>query len=82
MRQSVLRRLTGLETIRAAATARQSRKSPDYHTKIAELIEQTNRWHADPVNQEWLAAQPATFLPTRMQELRRALERRAFGVAA
>ena len=82
MKQVIRRRLAGLERINAAATARRPLRSPEYERKRAALIEDANRWNADPANQMWLAQQPPDFLANRVQELRRALERRAYGAAA
>jgi hypothetical protein len=82
MKQTVRRRLEGLERISSAAVARQPQKSPEYQRKIAAIVEDANRWHADPANQKWLAEQPPDFLANRMQQLRHALHRRAYGASA
>jgi hypothetical protein len=79
MRQKLCGRLEDLEKISAAAAARRLEKSPDYDEKIARLIERAEAWHADPVNQKWLAEQPPDYLHRSVQALRAELEERANG---
>lgn len=79
MRQKLCRRLEELEKISAAAAARRSRTSSEYKEKRARLKEWAAAWHADPVNQAWLAEQPPDYLFRRVQELRAKLIERAYG---
>jgi hypothetical protein len=79
MRQKLCRRLEDLEKIAVAAAARRTEKSSDYEEKVARLIEKAEAWHADPVNQKWLAEQPPDYLYHRVQSLRAQLAERAYG---
>jgi hypothetical protein len=77
MRQKLCRRLEELEKIRAAV--QRARTSSVDRQFLNELKARVEAWHADPVNQEWLAEQPPDFLYHRVQELRRQLLDRACG---
>jgi hypothetical protein len=79
MRQTLCRRLEDLEKIAVAAAARRTEKSSDYEEKIARLIEMSEAWHADPVNQKWLAEQQPDYLHRSVQAFRAELEERANG---
>jgi hypothetical protein len=79
MRQKLCRRLEDLEKISAAAAARRFEKSPDYEGKIADMMEQAYAWHADPVNQKWLAEQPPDYLYHSVQSLKAQLVEMASG---
>ena len=79
MRQKLCRRLEELEKISAAAATRRLEKSSDYERKIAQMMEHVHAWHADPVNQEWLAEQPPDYLHRSVQSLRAQLEERVNG---
>lgn len=77
MRQRLSRRLEELERIATAAAARRSEESPGYKQKIEALVERARAWIADPVNQEWLAAQSPDYLHNRVQALRAKMWERA-----
>ena len=79
MRQKLCRRLEELERISVAAATRRFEKSSDYERKIADIMEHVHAWHADPVNQKWLAEQPPEFFYNRVQQLRAQLAERAYG---
>ena len=76
MTQKISRRLEELEKISAAAAARRSLKNSDYKRTIADIMEHVHAWHADPVNQKWLAEQPPDFLHRRVQAFRAQLAER------
>jgi hypothetical protein len=46
---------------------------------LDKLIAKAEAWHADPVNQKWLAEQPPDFLYRRVQEFRAQLAEKAYG---
>jgi hypothetical protein len=77
MTQKLCRRLEELEKISAAAAARRSSKNSDYERKIADMMEHVYAWHADPVNQKWLAEQPPDYVYHSVQALRAELQERA-----
>jgi hypothetical protein len=79
MRQKLCRRLEELERISAAAAAHRERMKARDRRVLDELIAKTEAWHADPVNQKWLAEQPPEFLYRRVQEFRARLAERAYG---
>jgi hypothetical protein len=79
VRQKLFRRLEDLEKLSAEAAARREPKNGDYERKMAEIMEQVNAWHADPVNQTWLAEQPPEYLFVQVQTLRQELMERACG---
>ena len=79
MRQKLCKRLEELEKISAAAATRRLEKSSDYERKIAQMMEHVHAWHADPVNQKWLAEQPPDYLYRSVQSFRAQLEERANG---
>jgi len=79
MKQKLCRRLEELEQISAADAAQRARGSSDYKEKIARMKERVAAWHADPVNQAWLAEQPPDYLYHRVQALRAYLLERAYG---
>jgi hypothetical protein len=79
MRQKLCKRLEELEKISAAAAARRVNRSSDYEEKMARLREKVEAWHADPVNQKWLAEQPPDYLHHRVQSLRAQLAEIASG---
>ena len=79
MRQKLCRRLEELEKIGAAAAAHLERMKPRDRRVLDELIAKAEAWHADPVNQKWLAEQPPEFFYTRVQQLRAQLAERAYG---
>jgi hypothetical protein len=79
MRQKLCNRIEELEKISAAAAARRASTSSGYKEKIARLLERSEAWHADPVNQKWLAEQPPDYLHHRVQSLRAQLAEIAYG---
>jgi hypothetical protein len=62
VKQKLCRRLEYLEKISAAAAV-QARASSVDRSVLDELIAKAQAWHADPVNQKWLAEQPPEFFP-------------------
>ena len=77
MKQKLCKRLEELEKIRAAAAVRRASTSSDYKEKIARMVERANAWHADPVNQKWLAEQPPDYFHNCVQSLRAKLQERS-----
>ncbi len=79
MTQKLCRRLEDLEKIAAAAAASRSEKSSDFTQEMELIMQKVHAWHADPVNQEWLAAQPPDYLYASVEELRAELWQKAYG---
>jgi hypothetical protein len=79
MRQKLCRRIKDLERIHSAAVARRVDSSGDYERKMATIMSEVDAWHANPVNQQWLAEQPPDYLRIQMQSLERELEEIASG---
>jgi hypothetical protein len=79
MRQTLCRRLEELEKISAAAAARRATSSSNYRRVLDEMVAKAEAWHADPVNQKWLAEQTPEFLQRRVQEFTAQLAERAYG---
>jgi hypothetical protein len=77
MRQTLCRRLEELEKISAAAAARRATSSSNYRRVLDEMVAKAEAWHADPVNQKWLAEQPPDYLYHRVQSFRAELQERA-----
>jgi len=77
--QTLCRRLEELERISAAAAARRASVIPDHENTLARLRAQAEAWHADPVNQKWLAEQPPEFLAIRVREFKAQLAEIASG---
>lgn len=79
MRQKLCKRLEELEKICAAAAARRAETNSDYEEAFARLRAEVEAWHADPVNQKWLAEQPPDHLHRGLRSLQAELEQRASG---
>jgi hypothetical protein len=79
VRQKLSRRLEELERISAEAAAQRARTSSDYRRVFDELVAKAQAWHADPVNQKWLAEQTPEYLQGRVQAFRAQLQERALG---
>lgn len=85
MTRTLSKRLETLERFSAGINASRSFTSAAFEQKLAGMIQGIECWHADPVNQQRLAEQPADFISRAVRELRDELAERAhghFGVAA
>ena len=81
MRQRLCRRLEELEKVRAAAEAIRQASANSVNTEavLEQIRADVEAWHADPKNQEWLAAQPPEYLHNSLQQLKAELEQIASG---
>jgi hypothetical protein len=81
VRQKLCRRLEELERTNAASAARRADHRADYKSKIADIIQNVQAWHADPVNQKLVQEQPPEYLGIQVRALRQRLVERAYGGA-
>ena len=82
MNRGLSRRLDELEKIRAVAAAGGRGTSQSDDRELEQLWKRVEAWHADPANQESIAAQAPELLGTEVQHLREKLSRAGFGYEA
>ena len=79
MTSKLSRRLEHLERFSSAVIERHSRATSDCETALDEIRALADAWHAQPENQQWLAAQPRDHVINGMQQLKVELEQMASG---